>query len=147
MNWVVSRVLPGFIAGALAVLAFHQGMYLILNMTGLLPSPPWRMNPVPPYGVPILINQMFWGGLWGTAFGLLYRQIPGPILVKGITFGMIGPMLLGSWLVVSLIKGQPIMAGWVPQRLLVGFLLNGIAFGIGLGLLYPLLTKATGQNA
>jgi hypothetical protein len=133
------KLLTGFIAGALAVLVFHQLTYLGLQQAGMVTSPPWRMNPVPPYGVPTILNQVFWGGLWGAAFGLLFGQLPGRGWQKGIIFGMIGPMLLGSWLVVALLKGQPVMAGFVPPRMLVGFLLNGIAFGLGLGLLYPAL--------
>lgn len=131
----------GFVAGATAVLIFHQGMYLLLNLAGLVSNPPWRFNPVPPLGVPTLFNQMFWGGLWGVGFALLHGRISGPGWLRGVLFGMIGPMLFGSWLVVAMIKGQPIMAGWVPQRLLVGFLLNGIAFGLGLGLTYPALKR------
>ena len=84
--------------------------------------------------------------LAGTGVPLLINDRLDIALLCGADGLHVGPMLLGSWLVVSLIKGQPIMAGWVPQRLLVGWLLNGIAFGIGLGLLYPLLTKATGQK-
>lgn len=147
MGSTAVRIGLGFVAGALAVLVFHQGMFAILHAAGMLPNPPFRMNPVPPYGVPTIVNQAFWGGLWGSVFALAYDQLPGAGWLKGILFGMVGPMLLGSWLVVSVIKGQPIMAGWVPQRLLIGFLLNGIAFGVGLGLLYPLLRGMIGTHA
>ena len=151
MNGTVGRLLAGFLAGALAVVIFHQGMFLILNMAGLIPVGPWRMNPVPPYGVPLLLNQMFWGGLWGVGFGLLYEEIPGPAVLKGMIFGMLGPMLLGSWLVVAMIKGQPTFSGAFAKgfdvvRLRNGFLLNGVAFGIGLGLLYPMLAGMLGAR-
>ena len=55
----------GFIAGALATLVFHQGMVLILNTAGIIPVQPYSMRPIPPFGVPALLNSMFWGGLWG----------------------------------------------------------------------------------
>jgi hypothetical protein len=46
---VVAR---GLVAGALAVLVFHQGALLALRLAGLVPAPPWRLAPVPPFGVP-----------------------------------------------------------------------------------------------
>lgn len=151
MNGGAGRLLAGFLAGALAVLVFHQGMYLVLNLAGLVPNAPWRTNPVGPLAVPQIINQMFWGGLWGAAFGLALDRLPGPALVKGLIFGMVGPMLLGSWLIVATIKGQPLFSGafakgWDIMKLRNGFLLNGAAFGLGLGLLYPLLAGLKGRN-
>ena len=63
-------------------------------------------------------------------------------------FGCIFPMLIGSWLVVSLLKGQPVLAGVLTDgniwRLRPGFLINGVAFGLGLGLIYPLLAGLMG---
>jgi hypothetical protein len=146
MASTATRMAIGFAAGALAVLVVHQGMFAILHATGMVPNPPWRTNPVPPYGVPTIVNQAFWGGLWGVAYALAYDRLPGAGWLKGFLFGMIGPMLLGSWLVVAAIKGQPLMAGLVPQRLLIGFLLNGVAFGIGLGIIYPLLRGMAGSG-
>jgi hypothetical protein len=71
--------------------------------------------------------------------------------VRGFVFGCIFPMLLGSWLIVALIKGQPLLAnafgknGFNILQLRNGFLLNGVAFGIGLGLLYPLIAGWFGK--
>ncbi len=67
--------------------------------------------------------------------------------IKGLFFGMIFPMLIGSWLVVAMIKGQPLFAGAMAKggfdimALRNGFLLNGVAFGLGLGVLYPLVAR------
>ena len=62
---------------------------------------------------------------------------------KGFLVGTFGTALLGSWLIVSLIKGRPVLAGFLTDynlmRLLPGFLLNGVAFGIGMGVLYAFL--------
>ena len=41
----------GFIAGALAVVTFHQGMVLILSSVGLIQSRVYAMRGVPPFGV------------------------------------------------------------------------------------------------
>ena len=66
----VHRTIAGFIAGALAVAIFHQGMYLLMKQFGVpLPGAPWNMAPAASaYGMPTVLNQMFWGGLWGILF-------------------------------------------------------------------------------
>ena len=149
----ILKVVMDFIAGALAVVIFHQGAYVLLKQVGLpLQGAAWNMAPAAnAYGMPSLFNLMFWGGLWGILYALIADYLPGPSVLKGLVFGMIFPMLLGSWLIVALLKGQPILSGVLIDgnlmRLRTGFLLNGAAFGIGLGLLYALLTTVTGIGA
>ena len=148
MQPTVIKTIAGFLAGFIAVLVFHQTMYLLIQQAGLpLRGAPWAMAAEPSaFGMPRVINQAFWGGLWGIAYAFLVDYIPGNQgWLKGLIFGMIFPMLLGSWVVVAMIKGQPMFSGafakggfdiWALRN---GFLLNGIAFGLGLGLLYPLI--------
>jgi hypothetical protein len=154
MPATVSRAIAGFIAGALAVLVFHQGMYFVMKMAGLpLQGVPWNMKPLNAANpVPILLNQMFWGGLWGVLFAFVYHALPTkPAWSKGFIFGLMFPMLLGSWVIVAGIKGQPMFADlgsdWNPMRLRNGFLLNGLALGVGLGVLYPLLARMLSRRA
>jgi len=59
----------GFLAGALAVVTFHQGMVFLLSSVGLIQSRVYALHGVPPFGVPTILNQMFWGGLWGVSSG------------------------------------------------------------------------------
>jgi hypothetical protein len=147
------RAFAGLIAGALAVLLFHQGMYFALVQLGVpMTGKPWNLAPLPAaYGMPVVLNQMFWGGLWGILFAGLYHLLPTRMgWVKGLLFGMVFPMLLGSWIIVPLIKGGPLLSNvmsdmnWMKLR--PGFLLNGIGYGLGIGLLYPLLARAIGGN-
>lgn len=150
MSLSFGRAAVGFATGALAVAIFHQGMYVVLARLGIpLQGVPWDMRPdAAAYGLPRLVNLMFWGGLWGVGFAWLGDRLPGPGWLRGMLFGMLGPMLLGSWLVVSLIKGRPVLNGLLVDgnliRLRTGFLLNGVAFGLGLGLLHPLLARLLG---
>ena len=51
----------GFLAGALAVVLFHQGMVVLLSTIGLIQSRVYTLQGVPPFGVPTILNQMFWG--------------------------------------------------------------------------------------
>jgi hypothetical protein len=133
----------GFIAAAIAVVIFHQGMILVLKLTNLLPTAtPWNFRSFGPLGVPTLVNQMFWGGLWGVAFAALFRMIPGgSSLIKGLIWGLLGPALLGNWVLVPLFKGGALFAGFDVQRMVITVLI-GAAFGIGLGLIYGLARRA-----
>lgn len=146
MHQSITRTAAGFVAGALAVAVFHQGMYLLLKQSGVpLSGRPWNFAPAPQaFGMPTLFNQMFWGGAWGVLFAHGFERWPGDrAWLKGLLFGIVFPMLLGSWLLVAAIKGQPLFAGFLidfnPVRLRNGFLLNGVALGIGIGVLYPSL--------
>ncbi|HEY5867731.1 MAG TPA: hypothetical protein VI542_19595 [Candidatus Tectomicrobia bacterium] len=133
-------LLLGFLAGALAVVVFHQGMVFVLNTVGLIQSAVYATRGVPPYGVPTILNQMFWGGLWGLLFAAIADSLPSwPLLLLGAIFGILGPVLAG-WFVVAPLKGNPLAAGWVPQRMLAGLLING-CWGIGMVLMYAELRR------
>jgi hypothetical protein len=129
-DWVL-----GFLAGALAVVTFHQGMVFLLSSVDVIQSRVYAMRGVPPFGVPTILNQMFWGGLWGLLFAVVADTLPRwPFLLLGFTFGVLGPVLV-SWFVVAPLKGLPIAAGWVPPRMLASVLING-CWGIGMVLIY-----------
>jgi hypothetical protein len=133
----------GFLTGAIAVLLFHQGMVLLLWMTAYLPNFPWNLKgSVGPLGVPVLVNQMFWGGLWGVAFAVVGPMIPvANTVLRGAVFGLLGPYLLGNGLLVSLFKqsGQFIWT-WPSTRLIIGALI-GTAFGIGVAVIHKALAQ------
>ena len=130
----------GFIAGALAVVTFHQVMVFLLSSVGLIQSRVYATQGVPPFGVPTILNQMFWGGLWGLMFTAVDATLPPwPLLLLGFTFGVLGPVL-ASWFMVAPLKGNPIAAGWVPQRMLASLLINGF-WGMGMVLIYAGLRR------
>jgi hypothetical protein len=154
----MGRLLTGFVAAMLSVLLFHQPTIAILKAAGMLPptSQIYNMAPLgnalPAVaglfksigfgGWPTLFNQLFWGGLLGALFGLIHHKLPGGLmLLKGLVFGLI-VVVLSNWLLVPLIKGQPIFAGFVPQRLMAGAIIQA-AFGTGLGLIYGLMRRNT----
>ncbi len=158
MTASLMRLLAGFIAGCLAVLICHQGMYWLLKTSGAVPlaGVPWNMNPAKDaykeaFGVPTLFNQMFWGGLWGVLYAGISDWLPvRRNWLKGFLFGSLGTLLLGSWIAVSLIKGRPLFNGFLVDlkaiKLASGFLLNGVAFGIGLGLIYGFMSGLLGHR-
>ncbi|MDB5569042.1 MAG: hypothetical protein JWN93_225 [Hyphomicrobiales bacterium] len=124
----------GFIAGALSVFVFHQ-----LAIWGLSGRTPWsNWAPVPPFGVPAMLNIAFWGGLWGVLLAYVARRFPGGLLyfVCAFAFGAIFPPLV-SWYVVPLIKGGALGPRGVWYN---SAIINGM-WGLGAGIFLHLLRR------
>ncbi|MGL4497217.1 MAG: hypothetical protein ACRCYS_03510 [Beijerinckiaceae bacterium] len=130
-------LLRSFLAGAMAVLVFHQATLLALKLLAILPAAnPWNLAPGPFGIVPVLLNAMFWGGLWGIVLGLLWQRIPGmdPWL-RGPLAGIIGPALVGGWIVLPLIRNAPLFAGGDAKRLAISAIIHAM-FGLGFALFW-----------
>ena len=137
----VKNLAFGFVAGALAVLVFHQSMILFLHLIGQIPNFPWSLRAVGPFSVPALINSMFWGGLWGIGYAAIGSRIPvSPDIARGAIYGLLGPWLLGNGILVPLIKGGNMLWGFNPQMMWRGALI-GLAFGIGVAVFMRLLAR------
>jgi hypothetical protein len=72
----VRMILLGFIAGTVAVPAFHQLMLVVLNAAGFASNQPWVTTPVAPFDVPRIASLSFWGGVWGIVFALAQARFP-----------------------------------------------------------------------
>jgi len=134
------RAFLGFVAGAISVLTFHQGMIALLHTLGASSYAPYRIGSVPPFGVPIIVDLCFWGGLYGLVFGLLMPRFTWPHWLCGLALGFIS-VLIGMFVVAPL-KGNPIAHGghlWPIGRTL---LINGF-WGVGVGVLLPMLLPRT----
>jgi hypothetical protein len=131
-----TRAFLGFIAAAIAVLTFHQGMIAALHAIGWVPFAPYRTMPVPPLGVPVIVSNCFWGGLYGALFGLAMPRFTWPMWLCGLILGLIA--VLVGWFIVAPLKGGPIGGGWVPASMLRSIVINGF-WGLGVGLILPLL--------
>jgi hypothetical protein len=149
---MMRTILLGFIAGAVAVLVFHQGTAFLLyqvgngipasvNMFGRV-GPPFSMTPVPPFGVPTVLSQSFWGGIWGIVLAALLVRLPVPALLFSFVFGALALTLVAFTLVASM-KGVPTFAGGNKQIWARAALYNGAwGFGTALLLLRPLRLRA-----
>ena len=109
------RIAIGFIAAVLSVLVFHQGMILLMRETGLFGISPttlvWNIRPNPrAFTLPFIVNQCFWGGLYGAVFGLLAPRVRFPLWLWGLIVGA-STTLVGMF-VVAAIRGTPIGGGW-----------------------------------
>lgn len=137
-------LLMGFLAAAIAVVTVHELINLALLQAGLFPRVPWSMEPAAMSGVPQILSDMFWGGLWGVLFALIHDSIPGANLaIKGLIFGLVGPALIGVFILVPLITGRfPLFFAGDP-KLIVSVLLILAGFGAAMGWLYGLFTSRT----
>lgn len=135
MPMVARNIMLGSVAGMLAVLVFHQGMYYLLATSGVVGGGPWRLVPAPFWRdlsiafrapvatVPLLIGLVIWGGLWGGLFGLFADWMPGRLnWLKGMIFALLFPLLLGSWLIIPLIRGTTTFSGFFPTTIQSGSL-------------------------
>jgi hypothetical protein len=130
-------LIVGFISGALSVLLFHQGAAALLQALALTPRAPYSMEPTTPFGIPQLWSLAFWGGVWGVLVAATFARLHGGVFIlAAVVFGAVLPTLV-AWFVVAPLKGQPLAAGFVPQAMLIGPIVNaawGLGTGIGLAL-------------
>ncbi|MDB5402262.1 MAG: hypothetical protein QOD93_4703 [Acetobacteraceae bacterium] len=126
----------GCIAGAIAVLVFHQTVLQFFFWFGLAPQAAFRVAVVPPFNAPMVVSITFWGAVYGGAFGLLAPRLPAPILVKALLAGLFA--MLMSWFVVRPIAGHPVAFGWQTAAM-VRSAVACFVWGIGITLILPLL--------
>ena len=118
-------LLSGFIAGALAVVIFHQGSVFLLHHTGNdIPAvvavfgkaaAPFNMAPTNPLGVPAIASQCFWGGVWGVVLAFILSRRIFPALAFGAIFGALA-LTVAALTMVPYLKGLPGWNGNIPWR-------------------------------
>jgi hypothetical protein len=126
----VRRIVLGFIAGALAVLLFHQVVVLIFHLAGLIPFAPYSLAPTRPLGVPQFLSDTFWGGVWGILLVLLMSGVrQADRLWVAVLFGAI-LLPLVYVLVVLPLKGKPPGMLLTAPAIVFALIVNG-AWGLG----------------
>jgi hypothetical protein len=144
---LATRAGLGFLAAAVSVLIFHQAMWELLHilaLPGLGMPAPYPTDPIPPLGVPRILNLCFWGGLYGVVFGLAYPKLTPPPWLSGLLLGFIAATV--GLLLVPAIKGLPLNGAAVPLNWLRSFLING-CWGLGLGIIFPLMLRRPARLA
>lgn len=136
----------GFIAGAIAVLIFHQGALAFLHLLGVTPAAPYSMKSTPPFGVPAVWSATFWGGVWGVIGAALFRRLEaGALILAMLVFGVVAPTLV-AWFVVAPLKGAAVAAGFKPAGMATGLIVNGM-WGLGTGLGLALFGRRAARHA
>jgi hypothetical protein len=137
------RLTLGFAAGALAHLIFQGLLGAILYALDLRPALVWSVVPVPPFGVPVTLNNMFWDGLWGSLYGLAAPRLSRMVgrFGGGVLLGLAS---LALYLAVVLpLKGSGLPA--LPRLLeLVAF---DMTFGLGTAFLFVCMSRSRGPRA
>jgi hypothetical protein len=138
----IQRAAIGFLAAVLSVLVFHQGMILLLRETGLFGFPRgatvWNLAANPrAFGLPTLVNQCFWGGLYGAVFGLLAGRTRLAPLTVALLTGAATTMV--GFFIIAAIRGTPIAGGWQLMAWLRGLSI-GLSFGLGLWVFHTAIT-------
>ena len=80
-----------------------------------------------------MVNQCFWGGLYGAAYGLIAPRIRLPMWVSGLITGA-ATTLVGMFIIAA-IRGTPIGGGWQLMAWLRGLSI-GLSFGLGVWIFY-----------
>jgi len=142
-----SKVLGlAFAAGFLAVPFFHQPMLALLGAVGVTSAVPYVTHPIPPLGVPRILSQAFWGGIWGIVFLLVSPRFPRGMgyWITAVLFGALALSLV-AWFVVAPLKGLPVAGGSRPAAIATALLVNG-AWGSGTALLLLTARKVVGEG-
>lgn len=143
-NLSFKHLLFGFLAGAIATVTVHELINFVLLSAGVFPRQPWSMTPAAVTGVPQIVSDAFWGGVWGVLFAAIYDSIPGAnAIIKGAVFGVLGPALIGVFILVPLLTGRfPMFFGGDPK--MIGSVLLILAgFGAAMGWLYSMFTRSS----
>ncbi len=106
-----------FIAGFVATLIFHQGLYTLIYLAdpmGL--SVPFNMAGTPPLGIPAVLSLAFWGGVWGLPIWWLIRNAAAmQYWIRAAILGAIGPSAV-AMLIVFPVKDLDVNAkSWLAR--------------------------------
>jgi hypothetical protein len=149
-GWLVCS-LCGFVAGCAAVLLFHQSLWGLFYLVGASPVAPYLVQPIPPFGVPRIVSQTFWGGVWGLLLApLVWRREGLAYWLTAAGFGLIILTLTGVYL-VPVLKGLPLGAfrtmDQVPLIIQIMRPLLNLVWGLGTALLLELAKRAIAKRA
>ena len=144
MKSCLRTIVVGFVAGAVSVLIFHQAGFWIANELGYARAPLYNLRPLPPWGVPTILSQAFWGGAWGILIAFVVPRLSRPLngVLGWILFAAIIVTLV-NWFVVFPLKGLPVGGGFRMPGPVVLPLVYGL-WGFGMWLIERLLRSALG---
>jgi hypothetical protein len=134
----LKMLILGFAAGFLATLLFHQGLWYVFNLAGIIPPsrPAWPVDPIPPFSVPAVLSKAFWGGVWGLALTPVLVHLSGATYwVAWMLVGAVA-LTLVAFFIVPPLRGEPMQA--MGPRFLIGLAVNG-AWGFGTALFLQVL--------
>lgn len=137
----LKSIVLGFLAGVIATLTVHEALKCVMVDAGFLQATPWDMSPSTLFGLPKIVGLSLWGGVWGSILAMIFGNVPtGSMTIRGALFGIIGPALLGAFLWIPLINGQPPFYDGEPTKI-IGVLVILAGFGSVTAWLYGFFTS------
>ena len=135
MTTTSTRLVLGFLAGALSHLIFQGGLGSVLYAAHQVPALPWSLMPVPPLGIPKTLSLAFWAGLWGVVYAVLEPRLTARLgwWAGGLVFGL--APLVAYWFVVLPLKGFGIGGGFHLARVPIETAFH-VVFGIGVAIIF-----------
>jgi hypothetical protein len=135
-------IVIGFVAGVLSELIFHKLGWYISNQLGLSTVALYSGEPVLPFGVPAVVSQALWGGLWGIAAMFFVPRLPSGL--DGVLGWILFIALIETvvhWFIVVPIKGLPVGNGFPMPGVVVAPIVNGF-WGFGMWQIASLIGRA-----
>ena len=132
-----NSILAGAIAGAVSVLPFLAGGY-VMGVIGVFEPPGgmeiWTPSMFMLLSLAHLSLDIFWGMIAGVVYSFLYSSIPGKGVMKGLYFGLsiwvIKDVAAGSYLALTMMEVNSAM------MLIAGGFFLWIVYGPVLGYLF-----------
>lgn len=133
MGPLPARLLLGFVAGAAAMLTFHQATVALFAAYAAYPVAPFNTATVGPLGVPGFVSGAFWSGVFGVVFAGLFqprmervmpRWLAGPVYCATVPIAVL-------FLVLAPLRGFPIAFG-MPAAFVLNVIIAHAVWGFGL---------------
>jgi hypothetical protein len=135
-----NSLMLGFLAGVIAVITVHELISLALLNAGAFGRVPWSMEPALVTGIPQIASDAIWGGIWGAIFAVILGAKPkGSMTLRGALLGIVGPALLGVFLLVPFLRGEGMFLGG-DLNAVVAVLMIATGFGAATAWLYGFFT-------
>lgn len=135
------NLLIGFVAGAIAFVVVHELIALWLASAGHSVRTPWSLETSALTGLPQIVNDLVWGGIWGVVFALILGNVPhGPMTLRGAVLGLAVVALIGVLVLVPLVKGEALFLN-AKLDLIWPVLVLGAGFGAATAWLYGFFTS------
>ena len=127
-------IIESFVAGALALLTFHQPFVAILDRFGLYPVAAYVMDPTL-IGLPLLVQQMLWSGAWVVLFAKGFDRWLRPVLglAVGVMLYCATVPIAFLFLVLAPAQGHAIAFAMPPLTMLL-VIASHIVWGLGVAL-------------
>lgn len=125
MDHIGRGIIAGFIATLILSSVFHPIVRIASSAGDPSAAVGWLMH--------FLVGTF----LWGASFGALHRMLPGPLWLRGLTFGLTAWTLVigGTWLLARC--GISSINLGAPAMMLFVHVAYGLLLGVTFGLLDP----------